>query len=82
MLYFQVLFYIGSLVLLSYHYLQLIPDICRTGLVLGASTQFAVLLIYNFSSCILGILFSDHLQLAYVVPIFLSVSGLCLIRTV
>jgi hypothetical protein len=27
---FQVLFYIGSLFLLSYHYSQLIPDICRT----------------------------------------------------
>jgi hypothetical protein len=27
MLYFQVLFYIGSLLLLSYHYSQLIPDI-------------------------------------------------------
>ena len=35
MLYFRVLFYIRSLLLLSYHYLQLIPDICRTGQVQG-----------------------------------------------
>ena len=84
MLYFQVSIYIGSRLLLSYHYLQLIPDICRTGLVLGTSSQFVILLVYNFSSCILGIgiLFSDHLQIAYIVPIFLLVSGMCLIRTV
>jgi len=67
MLYCQLLFYIGSFLLLSYHYLQLIPDICRTGLVLGTSSQFAILLICNFSSCILGILFSDYLQLAHIV---------------
>ena len=30
MLYFQVLSYIGSFLLSCYHYLQLIPDICRT----------------------------------------------------
>jgi hypothetical protein len=34
MLYFQMLFYIGSLLLLSYHCSQLIPDIFRTGLVI------------------------------------------------
>jgi len=34
---------------------QLIPDICRTGLVLGTSSQFVILLVYNFSSCMLGI---------------------------
>ena len=50
MLYFQVLFYIGSRLLLSYHYLQLIPDICRTGLGLGTSSQFVIILVYNFSS--------------------------------
>jgi hypothetical protein len=32
MLYFQVLFYVGSLLPLSYHYSQLIPDIYGTGL--------------------------------------------------
>ena len=73
MLYFQVLFYIGSLLLLSYHYLQLIPGIYRNGLVLGTSSQFVVLLVYNFSSSILGILFSDLLQLAHIVLIFLLV---------
>ena len=57
-------------------------DICRTGLVLGTSSKFVILLVYNFSSCILGILFSDHLQLAHIVPIFLLVSGMSLIRTV
>jgi len=35
--YFQVLFYFGSLLLLSYHCSQLIQDIYKTGLVLGAS---------------------------------------------
>jgi len=39
MLYFQVLFYIGSLLLLSYHCSQLIPDIYRTELVLGTSSH-------------------------------------------
>ena len=48
MLYFQVLFYVVSLLLLSYHCSQLIPDIYRTGLVLGTSSQLAILLIYNF----------------------------------
>jgi hypothetical protein len=57
MLYFQVLFYIGYHLLLSYHYSQLIPDIYRTGLALGTSSQFVILSIYNFSSYILGILF-------------------------
>jgi len=36
MLYFQVLFYFGSLLLLSYHYSQLIQDIYKTGLELGS----------------------------------------------
>ena len=49
MLYFQVLFYTGSLLLLSYHCSQLIPDIYWTGLVLGTSSQLAILLIYNSS---------------------------------
>jgi len=54
MLYFQVLFYVGSIFLLSYHWSQLIPDIYRTGLVqLGTLNQFAILLIYSFSSYIL-----------------------------
>jgi hypothetical protein len=35
MLYLKVLFYFGSLLLLSYHYSQLIQDIYRTGLVLS-----------------------------------------------
>jgi len=48
MLYFQVLFYIGSFLVLRYYYLHLIPDICRTGLVLGTSSQFVILLVYNF----------------------------------
>ena len=52
MLYFQLLFYTGSSLVLSYHYLQLIPDICRTWLVLGTSNQFVILLVYNFSSTI------------------------------
>jgi len=42
MLCFQVLLYVVSLLLLSYHYLQLIPDIYRIGLVLGASSQFVM----------------------------------------
>jgi len=60
MLYVQVLFYTESLLLLSYRYLQLIQDICRTGLVLGTSSQFVILLVYNFSSCILGIILLDY----------------------
>ena len=43
---------------------------------------FVVLIVYNFSWSILGILFSDHSQLAHIVPIFILVSGMCLIRTV
>jgi len=66
MLYFQVLFYIESLPILSYHCSQLIPDIFRTELVLGTSSQFVILLVYNFSSWILGILFSDRLQSAHI----------------
>jgi hypothetical protein len=42
MLYFQVLFYIGSLLLLSYHCSQLIPDIYRTGLVPGTGLTRAL----------------------------------------
>jgi len=82
MLYFQPLFYTGSLLLLSYHCSQLIPDIYRTELVLGTSSQFVILLVYNFSSCILSILFSDHLQSTHIVPIFLLVSEMCLIGTI
>ena len=72
MLYLQVLFYIGSLLLTSCHSLRFIPDIYRTGLVLGASSQFLILVIYNFFSCILSILFSDHLQSTPIVPMVLS----------
>jgi len=82
MLYFHVLFYIGYLLLLSYHYSQLITNICRTGLALGMSSQFVVFLFYNISSYILGILFSDHLQSTHIVPMFLLVSGMFLIGTV
>jgi hypothetical protein len=55
---------------------RLIPDIYRTGLVLGTSSQIVILLIYNFSSYILGILFSGHVQSAHIVPMFLLVSGI------
>ena len=76
-----MLFCVGALLQLNYHYSQLIPDICKTGLVLGASSQF-VILVYNFSSCILGILFSHHLQSVHIVPMFPLVSEMYLIRTV
>jgi len=82
MLYFQVLFYIGSLLQLSYHYSQLITDIYRTGLLLGTSSQFVILPIYNISSYILGILFSHHLQSTHIVLMSLLVSGMYLIGTV
>jgi len=49
MLYFQVLFYIGSLLLLIYHYLQWIPDIYRTGLILGIRV-ITYRNIWNYSS--------------------------------
>jgi len=41
MLYLQVLLYVGSLLLLSYPYLQLISDIYRPALVLGKFITFA-----------------------------------------
>ena len=50
MLYFQVLFYIGSLFLLSYHYLQLIPGICKNGHVQGTSSQFVIFLVYHLNN--------------------------------
>jgi len=77
-----VLLCVGALLLLSYHYSHLIPIICKTVLVLGTLVQFLILLVYNFSSCFLGILFSDHLQSAHIVPMFLLVSEMYLIRTV
>jgi hypothetical protein len=51
MLYFQVLFYIGSLLLLSYHYSQLIRDIYRTGLVLGSIWDIVNLTQHVETSC-------------------------------
>ena len=50
MLYCQVLFYIGSLFPLCYHYLQLITGICRTGHVQGTSSQFVILLVYHLNN--------------------------------
>jgi len=49
MLYFQMLFYIGSLFLFSYHYLQWIPDIYMTGIVLGIRA-ITYRNIWNYSS--------------------------------
>ena len=52
MLYFQVLFYTGSLLLLSYDYSQLIPDLNRTELVLGTLNR---LMIQKKKCCTFGL---------------------------